>query len=61
MMNCDIHDVASLERVNIRHLALPWGTRHLSSPELAGKDMMILQFLCLKQCSPLRIAWGIAS
>ena len=23
-------------------LALPWGTRHLISPELAGKDVLIL-------------------
>ena len=26
-------------------LALPWGTRHLISPELAGKDVMILLLL----------------
>ena len=31
-------------------LALPWGTRHLISPELAGKDAMILlvQQVCSK-------------
>ena len=24
------------------HISLPWGTRHLISPELAGKDVKIL-------------------
>ena len=29
-------------------LALPWGTRHLISPELAGKDVMILSLFHVK-------------
>ena len=54
MMNCNIHDVASLERVFRPHLALPWGTRHLISPDLAVKDTTILLILCLEQRSPPR-------
>ena len=35
---------ACLERV-YTSATLPWGTRHLISPELAGKDVMILLLL----------------
>ena len=35
------------EKECIRQLALLWGTRHFISPELAGKDVMVLLLLFL--------------
>ena len=32
------------------HLAFLWGTRHLISPELAGKDVLILFLSILRPC-----------
>ena len=44
-----------LSRKEFRHqLTLPWGTRHLISPELAGKDVMILLHHLLLYVGPVR-------
>ena len=38
---------AHAEKEYTHQLALPWGTRHLISPDLAGKDVM--DFLLLRR------------
>ena len=40
-----VHIMLAVERVLMCQLAFPWGTRHLISPELAGKDIMMIHSL----------------
>ncbi len=41
LLGAAVYMMLPIEREFICQLALPWGTRHLISPELAGKDVLI--------------------
>ncbi len=45
LLGAAVYMMLPIGREFMCQLALPWGTRHLISPELAGKDVMIYSFM----------------
>ena len=50
LLGAAVYMMLPVEREFMCQLALQWGTRHLISPELAGKDVMTHSFILFNGC-----------
>jgi hypothetical protein len=49
LLDAAVYMMLPVEREFMCQLALPWGTRHLISPELAGKDVSFIHSFMQRQ------------